>query len=68
MNALNTAIGSDRRLGPGFEIGHSFFCDPVGDFDEWYRAVVNSELAPLLREYWFDDAPTAEGAIRDLLA
>jgi len=68
MGALNSAIAADRRLGPGFEVGHSFFCDPSGDYEEWYRAVVNSELAPLLQEYWFDDTPTADGAIRNLLA
>ena len=68
VETLNAAIRGDRRLGPGFEIGHSFFCDPAGEFDDWYRAVVNSELAPLLREYWFDDSSTAEGEIRKLLA
>ena len=44
FSALNERIREDRRnLGPGFEIGHSFFCP--GDDDErldesWYEAIV----------------------------
>jgi MoxR-like ATPase len=64
MNELNEDIREDTAdLGPGFEIGHSFFC-PVGgesdiDFD-WYKAVVGSEIRPLLREYYFDDPAKAK--------
>lgn len=67
LNQLNDQIRKDRRLGKGFEVGHSFFCEPTGDGDAWYRAVVEHELAPLLREYWFDDANEAEAAIGKLL-
>ena len=55
----------------GFEIGHSFFC-PQKTEDEfgldWYRSVIRSEIAPLLREYWFDDTDKAEQLIEELLA
>jgi MoxR-like ATPase len=69
---LNLVIRSEKtNLGAGFEIGHSFFC-PQGTEDnldeEWYRSVIESEIAPLLREYWFDDADKAEGLIAKLLA
>jgi len=58
MGGLNDAIRADRKnLGPGYEIGHSYFV-PSGEeenLDEsWYRAVITTEIAPLLREYWFD--------------
>lgn len=68
---LNEAIrADDTRLGPGFEIGHSFFCpqqteDSLGV--DWYRAVVRTEIAPLLREYWFDDPAKAKKLIAGLL-
>ena len=70
--ALNERIRADRRnLGPGFEIGHSFFCPGDDDrgFDEsWYEAIVRREVEPLLREYWFDRPDYVDGEIRTLLA
>jgi hypothetical protein len=69
MGGLNERISKDRRLGTGFVIGHSFFCDPPGtDHDVWYRSVVDNEIAPLLREYWYDDASVAEAEIVKLKA
>lgn len=64
MTALNQAISQDlSRLGPGFEIGHSFFC-PSESLEEadirWYKAVIQHEIAPLITEYWFDAPETAE--------
>ena len=44
---------ADRKnLGPGFEIGHSFFCpgdDDEGLDDSWYEAIIRREIEPLLR-------------------
>lgn len=72
FSALNAKIREDRRnLGPGFEIGHSFFCpgDDDKELDEaWYQAIVRQEIEPLLREYWFDRADHVDGEIRALLA
>jgi 5-methylcytosine-specific restriction protein B len=69
MTALNERIRDDRRnLGPGFEIGHSFFV-PEGNevsFD-WYERVIRSEIEPLLREYWFDSQDKVEAAVSELL-
>lgn len=57
MAEVNSNIRKDGDLGPGFEIGHSFFVpgDGVDAADErWYDTVVETRIAPLLREYWFD--------------
>jgi hypothetical protein len=60
MGALNKAISADtKNLGPGYEIGHSFFCPcNNGPLDDaWYRRIIESEIVPLIKEYWFDDDP-----------
>ena len=71
MSTLNEAIAKDRtNLGPGFCVGHSFFCEVPKDRtpdDDWYRFVIYAEIAPLLREYWFDDPSQADTWIRNLL-
>jgi MoxR-like ATPase len=60
MSSLNEDIAADKtNLGPGFCIGHSFFCLAAADetLDEkWYQRVVSAEIVPLLEEYWFDNA------------
>ena len=72
LSALNKEIRDDRaNLGPGFEIGHSFFCPGDGDeeYDEsWYEAIIRREIAPLLREYWFERPDHVEGEVNALLA
>ncbi len=72
LSALNERIRTDRRnLGPGFEIGHSFFCpgdDDVELDESWYQAIVRQEIEPLLREYWFDRPEYVDEEIRALLA
>jgi len=72
MGRLNERIAADKTdLGPGFCIGHSFFCVPPseGEYDEsWYENIVQTEIAPLIREYWFDDQSAAENIVKDLLA
>ena len=58
MAALNRQIADDtKNLGPGYEIGHSYFCpgDNIRPDDAWFRRVVDSEIVPLLQEYWLDD-------------
>jgi hypothetical protein len=53
MTALNGEIAKDAtNLGPGFCIGHSFFCLQSGSAppnNAWYEDVVITEIAPLLR-------------------
>ena len=55
---LNEAIASDESLGDGFCIGHSYFCRMTPDdvTDEKLSAIVDYELVPMLREYWFDES------------
>ena len=59
---LNSIIESDRNLGNGFLIGHSYFCHPPldDDFEKWYRDIVEFEISPILSEYWFDDLTKAK--------
>ncbi|MBR2046319.1 MAG: AAA family ATPase, partial [Agathobacter sp.] len=52
---LNFAISSDESLGEGFRIGHSYFCTTKDITDNWLSAVVEYEIIPLLKEYWFDE-------------
>ena len=70
MTSLNDAIVADRiNLGSGFQIGHSFFVPPgeVGDPELWFKRVIETEIRPLLDEYWFDDADKAENWRSQLL-
>jgi hypothetical protein len=64
MTELNAEISSDTvRLGTGYQIGHSFFVptDNTQVLDRaWYRRVIQSEISPLLREYWFDNQEKAD--------
>ena len=58
VRQLNDAIASDESLGRGYRIGHSFFCgldaeDP--SLGSRLAGIVDYELVPLLREYWFDE-------------
>jgi hypothetical protein len=72
IGALNEEIVSDTtNLGPGFAIGHSFFCSPLSEGEEseqWYRRIMRTEVSPLLREYWFDDLAKAEVWVQHLMA
>ncbi len=56
--ALNNKISADTGLGPQFRVGHSYvtppFGIPISDAREWFRQVVDTEIGPLLDEYWFD--------------
>lgn len=53
---LNREITSDKSLGKGFCIGHSYFCGRDICTDEWLHSIVDYDILPMLSEYWFDDA------------
>lgn len=57
VESLNKVIAADESLGEGFCIGHSYFCNLKSETidDEWFFNVVEYELIPLLKEYWFDE-------------
>jgi 5-methylcytosine-specific restriction protein B len=68
---LNERIASDARLGKQFRIGHSYVT-PVhrveaGDTKKWFRQVVETEIGPLLEEYWFDAPDEAHKATAQLI-
>ena len=70
IGALNQRIRQDPNLGDGFCIGHSYFCRTAEGSEAdvaWYERIIRTEVAPLLREYWFDDRARADEAVQQLL-
>ena len=55
VESLNSTISTDESLGDGFRIGHSYFCTDDEITDEWLKSVVEYEVIPLIKEYWFDE-------------
>ncbi len=55
VESLNSTISADESLGDGFRIGHSYFCTDDEITDEWLKSVVEYEVIPLIKEYWFDE-------------
>ena len=70
MTVLNQQIFDDTQLGEAYRIGHSFFCPSGKDFstldEQWYREIVETEIKPLLGEYWQDDIAKAKSAFEKL--
>ena len=54
---LNDTIAKDETLGEGFCIGHSYFCGltPEELNDESLSSIVEYDIIPLIKEYWFDE-------------
>ena len=55
VEQLNEDIARDESLGEGFCIGHSFFCNLKEINERTLSGIVEYELIPLLKEYWFDE-------------
>lgn len=70
IGRLNEKIKNDKELGEGFEIGHSYFVPGKDDdpSEEWYQNIVDTQIAPLLREYWFDSQADIKAEIDSLLS
>jgi 5-methylcytosine-specific restriction protein B len=72
LDALNADITAAVSLGPQFRVGHSYVTPDVDEFisdgREWFRAKVETEIGPLLDEYWYDAPATAKAAREKLLA
>lgn len=68
MAALNEDISADRTLGPQFRVGHSYVTPnaPLDDPMAWFRDVIDTEIGPLLEEYWFDAPERAAEAMTAL--
>lgn len=62
VEEVNYAIADDPALGDGFRIGHSYFSNftPETLTPAKLRSLVEHELVPLLREYWFDEREKAQ--------
>jgi 5-methylcytosine-specific restriction protein B len=71
MTELNDEIEADRSLGAQFRIGHSYVTPGQGrkiaDPKAWFRQVVETEIGPLLEEYWYDNLDRAQSVKRRLL-
>ena len=71
MTELNDEIAADRTLGAQFRIGHSYVTpapgDTVHDARAWFREIVETEIEPLLEEYWFDNLDKAAKSRAQLL-
>ena len=71
MAALNQVIADDPELGPDFEIGHSYFCQPPAQpamAADWLHLIFEQEIGPLLADYWREQPATAAAQLRKLLA
>ncbi len=66
IQALNEAICKDDSLGSGFCIGHSYFCNQTVFSKEWLENVIEYDIEPMLKEYWFDDIQKYESHINTL--
>ncbi len=55
IKTLNDTISSDESLGDGFRIGHSYFCTNKEITDRLLQSIVEYEIIPLIKEYWFDE-------------
>ena len=71
IKTLNDQIAADARLGKPFRIGHSYVTPArtlePGETQMWFRQVVETDIGPLLAEYWFDAPAEAEKAVAGLL-
>ena len=66
IQTLNEAISKDDSLGNGFCIGHSYFCNQSEFSLEWLENVIEYDIEPMLKEYWFDDTQKYESHINVL--
>ena len=72
IDELNERIVGDPSLGKQFRLGHSYVTPTHrvedGATRDWFRQVVETEIGPLLEEYWFDSLDKANETVERLLA
>ena len=70
LESLNEEISKDPSLGPNFRIGHSYVTPhikkEIDSTERWFSQIVDTEICPLLDEYWFEDPNKAEAQKRKL--
>ena len=71
IGALNARIAEAQSLGPQFRIGHSYVTpdqdERVPNGPAWFIGKVETEIGPVLDEYWYDAPETARQARADLV-
>lgn len=71
MTQLNAALTDSVGLGKQFQVGHSYVTphnnQQIADANAWFRDVIETEIGPLLHEYWFDNPAQAEKETARLL-
>ena len=71
IDELNEGIAGDPSLGRQFRIGHSYVTPTHrledGATRDWFRKVAETEIGPLLEEYWFDYPDKAREAVERLV-
>lgn len=75
LDALNARIAADINLGRDYGVGHSFVTPRKSskpltseETHKWFDAIIDTDLAPLLREYWYDQPEVLKEALRELRA
>lgn len=74
FRSLNEGIAADRNLGEQFQVGHSFVTPLAApgsaddDWQAWYFETIETEVGPLLNEYWYDRPDEADNHIKKLRA
>lgn len=68
VRVLNERIGSAPSLGQQYRVGHSYFTPnkKIDDVSGWFDDMLETEVVPLLAEYWYDDPAQVESAIEEL--
>ena len=73
LKALNETITNDSVLGRQYCVGHSFFTPSTPleetsmNTQQWWRQIIETDIRPLLEEYWFDRPDEADKASKKLL-
>lgn len=71
ITELNEEIAGDRSLGTQFRVGHSYVTpapsERIEDTRAWFVGIVETEIGPLLEEYWFENIDRAKSSKRALL-
>ncbi len=53
---LNDEISNDELLGEDYNIGHSYFCNlDKNNLKKELKTIIEYEIIPLIKEYWFDN-------------
>ena len=73
MQGLNQAIAQSPALGEQYQIGHSSVTPATAfgndaDTRHWFKQVAETEIYPLLQEYWFDSPQELDEAWDDFTA